>query len=359
MRKLASIQTVKSLAPIPGADKIEVATVLDWHLVVKKGEFKVGDACVYFEIDSILPELPVFEFMRERKFRVKTVKLRSQISQGLAVPVSSFPEVSDMPIDADVTELLGVKKYDPEAEEEQKLIQYDPPKSNVVKYLMRYGWFRNAYAKIRPKSGKFPSAISKTDETRVQAIGSIVRANAGRSDLYVTEKIDGSSMTVIKENKKLFGIIPTTTFLICSRNLALPKPDGSNFWKYVDRTNLFDRLGRCARPVAIQGELAGPGIQKNKYGFADTRFFMFRAKWLDTGAYATFQEMRELALLCDIEVVPVIQHKYELPADVDVLVELSKGNSIFAARPREGVVIRTYDQSLSFKSINPEFLLKE
>lgn len=359
MRKLASIQTVKSLAPIPGADKIEVATVLDWHLVVEKGEFKIGDTCVYFEIDSILPELPIFEFMRPRSFRVKTIKLKGQISQGLALPITSFPQVSDMPIDSDVTEVLGVKKYDPEAEEENKLAQYNPPKSKLVKHMLRYAWFRNAYSKLNPKSGKFPSEISKTDETRVQALGSIIRANAGRNDLYVTEKIDGCSMTVLKENKRLFGIVPTTQFRICSRNLALPKPDGSDYWKYVNRTDMFTRLSRCARPVAIQGELAGPGIQKNKYGFTETRFFMFRAKWLDTGAYATFQEMRELALLCDIEVVPVIQHKYCLQENVDDLVELSKGDSVFAARPREGVVIRTYDQALSFKSINPEFLLKE
>lgn len=358
MRKLASIQTVVSIAPIPGADKIEVATILDWHLVVKKGEFSVGDKCVYFEIDSVLPEVPMFEFLRPRAFRIRTVKMKGQISQGLAMPVSNFPVIQSMEIDTDVTEILGVKKYDPESAEEAKLI-VTTPTNKVFKYMMRYEWFRNAYKKLNKKTTSFTSLISKTDETRVQSIGSIIRANAGRRDLYITEKIDGSSMTVVKEHRKLFNIFPINKFTVCSRNIALPNPDGSKFWKFVGDSDLLTRMRKIQRPIAIQGELAGPGIQHNKYGFKELRFFLFRAKWLDTGAYLTYRELRSIAILCEIELVPLLKDQYTLTDIVDDIVQMSIGKSVFAERSREGIVIRSFDQQFSFKAINPEFLLKE
>ena len=122
MRNLASIQVIKSLSPIPGADKIEKAEILGWELVVKKDEFKVGDICVYVEIDSIFAELPPFEFMRPRHFRVRTVKLRGQCSQGIAFPLSVLTEVdpsfdiSKLKVGDDVTEALKITKHDPEAE---------------------------------------------------------------------------------------------------------------------------------------------------------------------------------------------------------------------------------------------------
>jgi RNA ligase (TIGR02306 family) len=120
MRKLASLQTVKHVRPIPGADNIEAVGVLGWQCVAKKGEFRAGDPCVYFEIDSLLPDQPRYEFLRQSsfkpdlgKFKLRTVRLRKQLSQGLALPVGLFPEAACLPIGADLTALLGVEQYEP------------------------------------------------------------------------------------------------------------------------------------------------------------------------------------------------------------------------------------------------------
>src|SRR5271157_945626 len=122
MRQLAYIETIKNLRPIEGADKIETAIILGWEVVVKRGEFSIGDKVVYCEIDSILPDLPPFEFLRAKKFRIRTIKLKSQISQGIAFPLSVINEVTPsfditkLNVGDDVTELLQITKYDPEAE---------------------------------------------------------------------------------------------------------------------------------------------------------------------------------------------------------------------------------------------------
>ena len=110
-RKLVSIQVVERVAPIEGADQIEQARVMGWTVVVKKGEFSPGDRCVFFEIDSVLPDgAPWAEFMRPRGFRVRTLKLRGVLSQGLALPVSildgEVPEPGE-----DVRDRLRVVKY--------------------------------------------------------------------------------------------------------------------------------------------------------------------------------------------------------------------------------------------------------
>ena len=108
MRKLASIQKIVDLQPIPKADRIEVATIQGWQCVVKKGEFQVGDLCVYFEIDSLLPEKPVFEFMRDRKFRVRTIKLMKCVSMGLILPLSIFESVGTLLYDEN-NNIIGVE----------------------------------------------------------------------------------------------------------------------------------------------------------------------------------------------------------------------------------------------------------
>lgn len=142
MRKLASIQRIKALEPIEGADAIERATVLGWQLVVKKDEFRVGELCIYCEIDSILPEKPEFEFLKSRGMRIRTIRLRGQISQGICFPLSFLPAETLIEEDSDVTEILGVTKY-------------EPPIPASLAGVMK---------------GAFPSFIPKTDETRVQVL---------------------------------------------------------------------------------------------------------------------------------------------------------------------------------------------
>lgn len=167
-RKLASIQRIAKLEEIPDADKIEKATVLGWEVVVaKKDNFEVGDFCVYCEIDSILPDKPEFEFLRERKFRIRTIKLKGQISQGICFPLSILPGWNHREGD-DVTELIGVRKYDPQAEFERKEMERlaGIDKNRMDKFLKRYSWYRKLI--FKPKRTPIPTFIKKTDEDRIQ-----------------------------------------------------------------------------------------------------------------------------------------------------------------------------------------------
>lgn len=169
MRHLATIREITTLRPIAGADRIEVAQVDGWECVVQKGEFHTGEHIVYIEVDSIVPERPEFEFLRDRKFRVRTIKLRGQVSQGLVLPLSILPNGAPADLGADVTDVLGIKKYDPEAQQEAQLLTKQPakPKSALVRFLMRFKWYRKLFMKSKRKGG-FPDWIVKTDETRIQ-----------------------------------------------------------------------------------------------------------------------------------------------------------------------------------------------
>jgi len=204
MRKLATIQKIKSLEPIPDADKIEKATVLGWQLVVKKGEFKVGDYCVYCEIDSVLPERPEFEFLRPRKFRIRTVKMRGQVSQGIAFPISSIKELQGVEIKEgmDVTDLIKVK-------------------------------------------GGFPGFIPKTDEMRIQSVPDVLTRpeNKGKR-CYITEKVDGTSATYY---------IRDGQFGVCSRNLELLETEDNIHWMVARQHDIEAKLRKLNRNMAVQG----------------------------------------------------------------------------------------------------------
>lgn len=155
MRKLATIRTISDIRPIPGADRIEVAQVDGWECVVQKGEFQIGQLIVYVEVDSIMPERPEFEFLRDRKFRVRTIKLRKQVSQGLVLPMSILPP-GKYAQDMDVTEVLGIKKYDPQAEQERMLLACaDDNRVNqhgkLFQFMMRFRWFRKCWPEAEEK----------------------------------------------------------------------------------------------------------------------------------------------------------------------------------------------------------------
>ena len=200
-RALASIQYIRSIDPIPGADFIVKIGVKGWFTVARKDEFKVGDPCVYFEVDSVLPEAPEFEFMRDRKFRVKTMKFKKQLAQGLAMPLKEVVALwrDDSPLlvgedlvefeeGQDVTELIGVVKYEPPVPVclEGKII------------------------------GRRPGFVPKTDEVRIQSYPQVLKEFDGKI-AYITEKLDGSSMSVFYSPLvKEFGV--------CSRNLQLASP---------------------------------------------------------------------------------------------------------------------------------------
>jgi hypothetical protein len=359
MRKLASIQKIVSLKPISGADKIELAQVLGWEVIVKKGEFEVGDLAIYIEIDSLLPESnPIFEFMRKKQFKVKTMKMRGAISQGIIFPWKLLINTGHQIIEGmDVTEILGIKNFTDEIEVK------DPDTKTMRPWLSLLYSYRvtRPLAKLisktifKPKKYNWPEFVPKTDEERIQNKPWFTETLKD-NDFYVTEKLDGQSATYFCTKESFFR----KRFGVCSRNNNLPKKS-CNWWNYAIKSNLEKKMKKLNFDLYIQGELCGPGIQGNKYKLSELTFFLFNAYNLTT---KEFMPIGIVAEFLDIKTVPILgiydSNKGKI-ASVQGLVEFSKGNSaINLQTPREGIILRLFDKETkqSAKVINPDFLLK-
>lgn len=351
MRKLATIQKIISLNPIPDADAIEVAQVLGWKVVVKKGEFKVGDLCVYCEIDSLLPERPEFEFLRNSKFRIRTVKLRGQISQGICFPLSILKQgdwdfdimkvipgqnpiyrirntktdlLCDLIEGTDVTEILGIQKYEAPIPAEL---------AGSVK-------------------GALPSFFQVTDEDRIQTLPHIPEQYAGKT-FIATEKLDGSSCSFYWRNGE-FGV--------CGRNWEYYESPTNSIWKFARHNFIEEKLGDLGRNLALQGEIIGEGIQKNRYKLKGQTVRFFRVFDIDKYEYLPYEEMIELIKNFKLETVPILDMNYILPATVDEILAYAQGKSVLNPQiEREGVVFVRYEERnqgrLSFKAISNKFLI--
>jgi len=336
MRKLATIRYVQELVPIEGADLIEVAVVDGWNCVVKKGDFEVRQMCVYFEIDSFLPIHPVFEFLRKSSykkmgdqegFRLKTVKLRGTISQGLIVPIktlidSSLLKERNFYVSEDLTEELGIQKYEPPIPAQL---------SGVAK-------------------GIFPSEIPKTDEERIQNLDYNKLVD---DQYYVTEKCDGSSITIYLKDG-VFGV--------CSRNLDLLEDDKNTFWSTVRKLNIENILrSKSIDNIALQGELIGEGIQGNKYKISGHQIKFFNVFDIFTMKYYNFNDFKTIIKNLGLETVPMIDEDFKLPSTMKELLSYAEGKSLLHKdTEREGIVLRTkIFNRTSFKAISNKFLLKE
>lgn len=359
MRQLASIREISDIRPIPGADRIVVAQVDGWECVVQKDEFHVGEHIVYVEVDSIVPERPEFEFLRSRKFRVRTIKLRGQVSQGLVLPLSILPNGTGCDLGDDVTDALGITKYDPEAQVEAQLLTKQPqtPQNPIAKFLMRFKWYRKRFMKPKRKGG-FPDWIVKTDETRIQNLTTLFDIERKRGTSFsVTEKMDGQSATYflrkVSRRKYEFGV--------CSRNIRLGEPDNSSYWtiaKKYDIENVLKQLIGDYETIVLQGEICGNGIQGNKYHISNYDLFVFNLIYPDHKC--TTAEIAGLVAPFGLKTVPIVEEGKTLPDTIAELVEYSKGHSVVRKeQKREGVVMRNNQSNISFKVINPDFLLAE
>lgn len=364
MRKLASIQKIAEIKPIPDADNIVMACVLGWEVVVLKNEFKVGDLCIYCEIDSILPQRKEFEFLAKKKYRIKTIRLRGQISQGICFSLNILPESlasSTVKEGDNVTKALGVTKWEPN-------IDNAPQKSHVYpKWMPRWlvllsKWCRRISHPDHKFNSEFPSEINKTDETRVQVLQPLLDKYENTL-MYESEKLDGCSHTIYKKGQSI---------IVCSRNKRLRKKRQNKYWNIVFKHDLEKKLRKHFRgiDVVLQGELIGPGIQKNKYGLKEHALHLFNVYFPKNDQYASLGGLLRIANLLNIPTVPILRVNIPLSNNIKQLVEESKGKSVLADCLREGKVIRPMieikDQSInklsynrvSFKTINPEFLLK-
>ena len=339
-RKLATIRKIQDIQPIEGADAIELAIVDGWKVVVAKNvEYKVGDTVVYCEIDSFLPIQEEFEFLRKSSykkmgdqegFRLRTIKLRGQVSQGLIIPISvvpitQFATASTLPEGMDVTEMLGIVKYEPPIPAEL---------SGKVK-------------------GSFPSFLRKTDEERVQNLSREYDEykNRYKNQFYVTEKLDGSSATFYYNNG-VFGV--------CSRNLELLETEGNTFWKVAREMDLENKLKNYGKNLSLQGELIGEGIQGNPYKIKGQKVMFFNVFDIDEQERMSLGGFIKVIDDLNLEFVPFVELNFELPKNIDDLLKYAEGNSkLNYNTEREGIVIRSINTKISFKVISNKFLLQE
>ena len=335
-RKLATIRKIDNIQPIEGADMIELATVGGWKVVVAKDvNHKVGDLVVYCEIDSFLPIEPEFEFLRKSSykkmadgtegFRLKTIKLMGVISQGLIVPLDVLLKrgvsSDDVYEGLDVTEVLGIVKYEP------------PVPAQLAGQV----------------KGMFPSFLVKTNENRIQNLTSEYEEYKNET-FYVTEKLDGSSVTYYVKDG-VFGV--------CSRNLDLAESETNSMWKFANTSGLKERLLALERNIAVQGEIIGESVQGNPYKIIGQTVRLFNGFNIDTYEYLPLTELIELSNYLEVKTVPILDLEFKLPETVDELLTYADAKSVLNEKfDREGVVIRSHDRKISFKVISNKFLMK-
>jgi RNA ligase (TIGR02306 family) len=320
MRKLASVRKVAEVQPIEGANAIEAVRVDGWWVVAKKGEFSVNDLAMYFEIDSWIPESVAPFLFKGREFngvkgeRLRTIKLRGQVSQGLLLPL---PEGVIAEEGTDITEMLGIQKW-------------EKPIPVQLQGQMR---------------GDFPSFIHKTDQERIQNKLEVLNSD----DLWeVTMKLDGSSMTVYWHE----GVMG-----VCSRNIDLKvDQEGNTFVDVAKRIFTFNP----ARNLAIQGELMGPRIQGNRENLEQHEFFVFDIWDIDHQAYWKPSNVRQWCKLEGLQHVPVLHDGTPITGrSLEDMLAMADNTKSINHPIAEGLVFKRLDGGDSFKVISNKFLLKE
>lgn len=381
-RALAHIEEIAWIKPIDGADNIELIGVLGWVLIAKIDEFKVGDKAVFVEIDSKCPaDDERFAFLEKKHYKVKTMKLGKFkcFSQGLALPLTLFPELSDRKLGDDVTKELRIT-YSSEEDRKRKSNKIDPNakykamaarhkeffSKPIIRKIMRYDIGRKLlflfFGKKKDNPKQFPSWIVKTDENRIENCPFYLESN---EEWVQTEKIDGTSCTYavdrMKRGKNKFE------FVVCSRNVRQADRDqecyhDSNiYWELADKYNIEKVLSDYAIAnnydrVVLQGEGTG-NVQGNPYKFKENRLFVFNL--VVEGIRKGTQEMAKFCDDNNLEHVPIINEHYKTPDTMEEIKLQADGFSIINPKvKREGFVYRSLDGQQSFKNVSREYLLK-
>lgn len=339
-RKLVTIRQVKDIKPIEGADLIELCIVDGWQVVSKKGDFKSGNKCVYYEIDSYLPIEDRYEFLRKSSykkysdgskegFRLKTIRLRGQISQGLIIPLDKFPELTSDEIGTDLTDLLNV-------------LVYDPPLPASLSGMAK---------------GLFPSFIKKTDQERIQNLPDYLEKSDFKDMKFeVTIKLDGSSVTIYQKDGEAG---------VCSRNLEFKDDDTSTYSEVARVLKIKEKLINHGKNIALQGELIGTGIQKNNEKITGQDIYIFDIFDIDNQRYLLPSERQKLVAELGLKHVPVLYSNYEVFKEhdsIESILKMAEGTSMNPNSIREGLVFKSESlyrgNTVSFKAINNEYLLK-
>jgi len=348
MRHLASIQRVWDVLPIEGADKIELAKVMGWQCVVNKDVFKKGDVGVYFEIDSFLPVRPEFEFLRVSSykktdimgegFKLRTMKFKGQLSQGLLLPLDAFKELnhlSEANIGLDVTDLLGVKKWEIE--------ERATTGGNVV--------------------GNLPYDVPHTDEIRIQNFPEFAEAFKGL-EYYISTKMDGSSHSLSLDEDG---------FHVCGHNYEYKNDGSSSFYNFVNERGYeaamrkFYEENELKGPLTIQGEFCAPGIQKNPVRLTKPEWYVFTIR--SDGKRVGLKTMQWACQEMGMPTVPIEEIDIDLPSKyptLEAMLDRADGNYSTGGR-KEGIVVRAIDPvynetiggPLSMKVVSNKYLLKQ
>jgi hypothetical protein len=377
-RALAHIEKVEWIKPIDGADNIELIGILGWVVIAKKNEFNVGDLAVYIEIDSKCNESDErFEFLASKHYKIKTMRLGkfNCFSQGLALPLSLFPELNGKKIGDDVTKELKVtysslddiqRKSSTNKEDKYKAMANRKPKlfkHPIVRKIMKYKLGRiimfMLLGKKKDNPKEFPKWIIKTDETRIENAPFYLQSE----DKWIkTEKLDGTSCTyAVNKNKKGYE------FIVCSRNVRQKDRDQSCYhesniyWELADKYNIKEVLTRFAKDnklnrVVLQGEGVG-NVQGNPYKLDENRLYVFNLI-VNGVRYGTI-DMTKFCYTNELNHVPIIDESYELPKTMEEMkLEADGYSEINPKVKREGFVYRSLDGQKSFKNVSREYLLK-
>ena len=411
-KKLAYGVKIKEIREIPGADRIELATVMDYTVVVKKGEYKPGDMGIYVEVDSLLPDgldselsikynllknheisknltdeerenamkeiqsqskYPYFEFLRDKKFKIKSMKLSKfgVISQGILFrPVDlgitdKVKDGQDFTIQFNITEIVQ--------DAEEAGLNTGKKDSWFVRKMMRYKWFRNWRKRHNIAEVWDPTFPGKSDEENVQKIYTKMFAQYADKEWVATEKLEGQNITVYSEIVNGWFGRKTKRIGVCSRTRELnPNGNSHGFWDTVKRLHLDGKIKNIPGEWFCRGEHVGPGIQGNIYKLPRTEVYFFdfykkvEGKWVKLN----FDESISFAKKWDLPFVPVLDEHYKLPeghtndkgvfvSGADIMLQQSDKNTVFGnnlSHKREGFVLRLKDDyNVSFKVKNPNY----
>lgn len=421
MRKLASVVTIDQLLPIEGADKIEVATMngKGWKVVVAKGEFHPGDMALYYEIDSFLPPNDErYAFLKDRCLRrfvsksgqvlregikIKTIKLRGQVSQGLLIPLDKFvgPDKEIQCVDEPATpenceaedgrpltaeELAGMKVstltaklvHEGTADTEAWVEKIEVTEGTDLTELLKVEHYDEVKEQLTPMTGggalsadamsKFPSDYApKTDEERIQNLGDWFGKYADRK-WEVTCKDDGSSCSMFYSPT----VDAENPFGVCSRNNRLKPVTAAGvvpgMWllakKYLVEEKLKALFEKEGKEWMLQGEMVAPGLQKNRDKYLEPEWHVFRIWDIKEQKFVEPSVRRQFCKDNGIPHVAVIAEEmpvFQVHTTCDDLLKFAEGKTA-RGNEREGLVFKTSDgiePQLSFKAVSNKYLLKQ
>lgn len=391
-RALAYIVTIDEIKDIPNYDRVVHARVGGWWIIISKSDnLAVGDKCVYFEVDSKVPENDErFSFLEKRHYQVKTLRMCKVYSQGLLMPLSLFPEVGENPeVYTDVTDLLNItysvaednarksSKINRDAKYQSMTARHkDLFKKPFFRWMMKKNWGRKVmfafFGRKKDKPTVWPThfpGVSKTDQERCENMPWVLE---DKTPWIKTEKCDGTSGTFILERKR-FG---RYEFYVCSRNVRMKSREqecffgASNYyWDAAIKYDIENKMKNYLEQhpslsfVCWQGEICGPGIQKNPQGLKDLHLFCFHMTD-DTGRY-DLRDAAEVWTEYDMEMVKIVDDEYILPDDFEEFKQSADGYYSpemcegLTKQAREGFVYyNTKNPSQSFKNVSRKYLLK-